>query len=69
MMEVQALKVQWAMWGQEDLLVCSVHLVLQDLRAAPASLGLKVKGEMSVFLDLKEKQDLKENRVLKELRV
>lgn len=68
-MEVQVPKVQWVMLGQGVLLVYSVHLVLQDLREALASLELKVQGEMLVFLDSKVKLDLKENRVHQEHKV
>lgn len=65
-MEVQAQKAQWELLDHRGLLVCPVHMVLQDLREALDSLVSKVNLEMSVFLGLKEKLDLKENKVLQE---
>lgn len=57
------LKVQWEMLVLRVLSVCLAHLDHQDLREAQGILGSKVKGEMLVYLDLKERLDPKENLV------
>lgn len=67
-MVVQVPKAQWELLVLRVLLVCWAQMAHQDLREALDSLGSRVKGEMLVFLDLKERLDLKENLVLQEHR-